>query len=97
MDENKIQNLLQRNHYVCMHSHFILTVQANTYSSNIGCTVNKMAIMITEGYSYSGAKGDTKVFNPHVERDDEWTTSQIALKSAVLQDYECMNLDGRYV
>ncbi|KAL3746830.1 hypothetical protein ACJRO7_015728 [Eucalyptus globulus] len=51
---------------------------------------HSMAILITEGYSYTGAKGDIKVFNPHVEYDDEWTTSQIALKSAVLQDYECV-------
>ncbi|XP_021800532.1 uncharacterized protein LOC110744821 [Prunus avium] len=37
------------------------------------------AILLTEGYRYTGAKGDIKVCAPSVELDDEYTTSQVCL------------------
>lgn len=47
-----------------------------------------MAILLTEGYSYSGVKGDIQVWNPHVESDDEYSTSQVSLKSGPYYDFE---------
>ncbi|KAA8525187.1 hypothetical protein F0562_006949 [Nyssa sinensis] len=49
---------------------------------------HSLAILLTAGYSYSGAKGDIKVWNPFVESDDEYSTSQVCLKSGPYYDYE---------
>nr|GLL38024.1 uncharacterized protein LOC109179734 [Ipomoea trifida] len=38
-----------------------------------------LAILHTEGFSYLGAKGDIRVHNPHVQSDDEYSTSQVTL------------------
>ncbi|KAF5748292.1 hypothetical protein HS088_TW04G00244 [Tripterygium wilfordii] len=46
------------------------------------------AILLTEGYSYSGVRGDIKVWNPNVEADDEYSTSQVSLKSGPYYFYE---------
>ncbi|XP_073051381.1 protein neprosin-like [Primulina eburnea] len=51
---------------------------------------HSLAILHTEGYAYLGAKGDIKVWNPSVESDDEYSTSQVALKSGPYYDYESM-------
>lgn len=37
-----------------------------------------------------GAKGDIRVWNPKVESDDEYSTSQVALKSGPYYDYEAI-------
>ncbi|KAL3818978.1 hypothetical protein ACJIZ3_004883 [Penstemon smallii] len=51
---------------------------------------HSLAILHTEGYAYLGAKGDIKVWNPQVEHDDEYTTSQVALKSGPYNNYEAI-------
>ncbi|KAL8499119.1 hypothetical protein ACS0TY_022189 [Phlomoides rotata] len=51
---------------------------------------HSLAILHTEGFAYLGAKGDMKVWNPHVESDDEYTTSRVALKSGPINNYEAM-------
>ncbi|XP_048446396.1 uncharacterized protein LOC108867771 [Pyrus x bretschneideri] len=39
------------------------------------------AILITVGYSYTGAHGDINIWNPRVQSPDEFTTAQIWLKN----------------
>ncbi|KAI7993979.1 hypothetical protein LOK49_LG11G00825 [Camellia lanceoleosa] len=51
-------------------------------------TTRKEAILIAEGFSYSGAKGDIKVWNPFVESDDEYSASQFSLKNGPYMKYE---------
>ena len=50
--------------------------------------VNQKAILLTEGYNYAGVKGDIKVWNPHVESDNEYSTSRISLRSGPYFDFE---------
>ncbi|XP_057958584.1 protein neprosin-like [Malania oleifera] len=57
----------------------------NSYLQQIN---HSLAVLLTEGYSYSGAKGDIKVWNPYVESDDEYSTSQVCLKNGPYYDYE---------
>ncbi|WCJ29560.1 hypothetical protein M5689_011186 [Euphorbia peplus] len=64
--------------------------QINKQASNFRQSNRSVAILLTEGYSYSGVKGDIKVWNPYVESDQEWTTSQISLKSGSYSDYESL-------
>ncbi|XP_076903076.1 protein neprosin-like [Bidens hawaiensis] len=40
------------------------------------------------GYSYSGAKGNIKVFNPYIESIGAYSSSQIMLRSGPLQTFE---------
>ncbi|XP_040995979.1 uncharacterized protein LOC121242140 [Juglans microcarpa x Juglans regia] len=40
------------------------------------------------GYIYLGAKGDIKVWNPYVESDDEYSTSEVRLLSGPNNDFE---------
>lgn len=42
------------------------------------------------GQRYLGAKGDLRVYNPYVENDDEYSTSQVALLNGDAYDYECI-------
>ncbi|KAK6116848.1 hypothetical protein DH2020_049414 [Rehmannia glutinosa] len=51
---------------------------------------HSLAILHTEGYAYIGAKGDIKVWNPPVEKDDEYTTSRVSLKSGPYYDYQAI-------
>ncbi|XP_029128538.1 uncharacterized protein LOC109804971 [Cajanus cajan] len=48
------------------------------------------AILFTIGYRYLGAKGDIKVCNPFVEKDDEYSISQVALLTGPYNDFECV-------
>lgn len=48
----------------------------------------KLAILHTEGYRYLGAKTDMVTWNPHVEADDEYSTSRVALMSGAYYDYQ---------
>ncbi|KAL3500652.1 hypothetical protein ACH5RR_039745 [Cinchona calisaya] len=57
---------------------------------NLLQTNHSLAVLHTEGYAYFGAKGDIQVWNPPVERDDEYSTSQVALKSGPHNQYEAM-------
>ncbi|KAI9106627.1 hypothetical protein K1719_022155 [Acacia pycnantha] len=46
------------------------------------------AILFALGYRYLGGKGDIIVFNPFVETDDEYSTSQVALINGAYNNYE---------
>ncbi|XP_027083113.1 protein neprosin-like [Coffea arabica] len=59
----------------------------NTYLLEIN---RSLAILHAEGFAYYGGKGDIKVWNPSVELDDEYTTSQVALKSGPRKQYEAI-------
>lgn len=37
-----------------------------------------------------GGKTDMKTWNPHVEEDDEYSTSRLALKSGPYYDYQAI-------
>ncbi|XP_016468259.1 protein neprosin-like [Nicotiana tabacum] len=49
---------------------------------------HSLAILHTEGYRYLGAKTDMVTWNPHVEADDEYSTSRVALISGAYYDYQ---------
>ncbi|XP_050273156.1 uncharacterized protein LOC126716169 [Quercus robur] len=70
--------------------HSSMTVTSQLWQKSGSCpkgTIPK-AVLITEGYSYSGAKGDIKVWNPNVEADDEYSTSQICLSNGPYYNFE---------
>ncbi|PIA42870.1 hypothetical protein AQUCO_02000370v1 [Aquilegia coerulea] len=48
------------------------------------------AVLVTEGFSYSGAKADINVWMPSVEWDDEYTTGQIWLRNGPWYNFESM-------
>lgn len=55
----------------------------------IFASVNQKAILFTEGYRFLGGKGDIKVCWPTVEKDDEYSTSQVSLLNGeAYNDYE---------
>ncbi|KAJ7958326.1 Protein of Unknown Function (DUF239) [Quillaja saponaria] len=53
-------------------------------------TNHSKAILFTVGFRYLGAKGDIRVWNPFVESDDEYSTSQVALLNGPYYDFECI-------
>jgi hypothetical protein len=50
--------------------------------------VNQKAILLTSGYHYLGGKGEILVYNPFVEKDDEYSTAQVSLLNGSRDDYE---------
>ncbi|KAJ4836972.1 hypothetical protein Tsubulata_025282 [Turnera subulata] len=62
----------------------------NKETPNLREQNRSMAILLTEGFSYSGVKGDIRVWNPQVESDDEYSTSQVSLKSGPYYDFESL-------
>ncbi|KAF9613519.1 hypothetical protein IFM89_008436 [Coptis chinensis] len=44
--------------------------------------------LITQGYSYIGARGDINVWNPSLESQDEYSSAQIWLRNGLPQNYE---------
>ncbi|KAL3500650.1 hypothetical protein ACH5RR_039743 [Cinchona calisaya] len=51
---------------------------------------HSLAVLLTEGYAYYGAKGDIQVWNPPVEWVDEYSSSQVALKIGPHNQYEAV-------
>ena len=47
-----------------------------------------MAVVLTQGYSYSGAKTDIKVWTPYVEKEDEYSTSHVLIQNGDVDDFE---------
>jgi len=52
--------------------------------------VKQKAILFTVGYRYLGGKADLRVCNPYVEKDDEYSTSQVSLLTGPYNDFECV-------
>jgi len=52
--------------------------------------VKQKAILFTVGYRYLGGKADLRVCNPFVEKDDEYSTTQVALLTGPHNDFECV-------
>ncbi|KAL5697681.1 hypothetical protein ACHQM5_028800 [Ranunculus cassubicifolius] len=46
------------------------------------------AILLAQGFSFSGAKADLNVWNPYVEFDDEYSSGQIWLRNGPWYDFE---------
>ncbi|XP_035831044.1 uncharacterized protein LOC110876003 isoform X2 [Helianthus annuus] len=61
------------------------TTLENTTNSLANHSVSEV---YTEGYSYSGAKADTKVWTPYVEKEDEYSTSRVVIQNGGLRDFE---------
>ncbi|KAI3687374.1 hypothetical protein L1987_81069 [Smallanthus sonchifolius] len=55
---------------------------------NYGKEVEVVAEVLTEGYSYSGAKVDIKVWTPYVEKEDEYSTSRVLIQNDGFKDFE---------
>ncbi|KAH0713027.1 hypothetical protein KY289_008986 [Solanum tuberosum] len=55
---------------------------------NLAQKNHSLAILHTEGIRYMGGKTDMKTWNPHVEEDDEYSTSRLALMSGAYNDYQ---------
>ncbi|KAK9079829.1 hypothetical protein SSX86_001502 [Deinandra increscens subsp. villosa] len=49
---------------------------------------HSVAEVLTEGYSYSGAKVDIKVWTPYVEKEDEYSTSRVLIQNGGAYDFE---------
>ncbi|XP_056698812.1 uncharacterized protein [Spinacia oleracea] len=49
-----------------------------------------LAILMTDGFNFQGAKADIKVWTPNVEHDDEYSASRIALKTGHYSSYESL-------
>lgn len=47
-----------------------------------------MSQVLAEGYSYSGAKVDMKVWTPFVEKEDEYSTSRVAIQNGGWTDFD---------
>ncbi|CAN6682350.1 unnamed protein product [Malus baccata var. baccata] len=48
-------------------------------TANVLRANHSKAILLTVGYRYTGGKGDIKVYNPMVDLDDDYSTSQVSL------------------
>lgn len=49
---------------------------------------NQIAILLAQGQSYIGARGELNVWNPRVVGDDEYSSSQIWLKNGPREAFE---------
>ncbi|KAI3792751.1 hypothetical protein L2E82_06640 [Cichorium intybus] len=49
---------------------------------------HSVAVVLTQGYSYSGAKTDIKVWTPYVEKEDEYSTSHVLIQNGDVDDFE---------
>ncbi|XP_024986525.1 uncharacterized protein LOC112521763 [Cynara cardunculus var. scolymus] len=59
-----------------------------TTNSTNSIANHSVALIETVGYSYSGAKVDIKVWTPYVEKEDEYSTSHVAIQNGGLHDFE---------
>lgn len=50
--------------------------------------MKQKAILFTVGYRYLGGKADLRVCNPFVEKDDEYSITQVALLTGPYNDFE---------
>ncbi|KAK1436064.1 hypothetical protein QVD17_01839 [Tagetes erecta] len=62
-----------------------VTTLDNTTNS---LTNHSVSEVFTEGYSYSGAKVDMKVWTPFVEKEDEYSTSRVVVLNGGAYDFE---------
>ncbi|XP_054795364.1 uncharacterized protein LOC129300791 [Prosopis cineraria] len=62
--------------------------QPQNLDSSVQQKNHSKAILFTLGHRYLGGKGDIRVFNPYVETDDEYSTSQVSLINGAYNDYE---------
>ncbi|CAI9093613.1 OLC1v1029160C1 [Oldenlandia corymbosa var. corymbosa] len=60
----------------------------NNNQPNLLYANRSIAILFAQGFAFYGAKADIQVWNPHVGEDDEYSLSQVALKSGFLRDSE---------
>ncbi|KAI3803934.1 hypothetical protein L1987_32100 [Smallanthus sonchifolius] len=48
----------------------------------------QFAVVLTEGFSYSGAKANIKVFNPYIDSIGDYSSSQVMLRNGPLRSFE---------
>ncbi|KAJ9538255.1 hypothetical protein OSB04_030988 [Centaurea solstitialis] len=49
---------------------------------------HSFSVVLTEGFSYSGAKANIKVWNPYVESINDYSTSQVMLRSGPIESFD---------
>ncbi|GKD89410.1 putative neprosin, partial [Tanacetum coccineum] len=49
---------------------------------------NSFIVVLTEGFSYSGAKANIKVFRPFVESNDDYSSSQVMIRNGPLRSFD---------
>ncbi|PWA59271.1 hypothetical protein CTI12_AA251660 [Artemisia annua] len=49
---------------------------------------HSFTVVLTEGFSYSGAKANIKVFRPFVESNDDYSSSQVMIRNGPLRSFE---------
>ncbi|KAJ9538254.1 hypothetical protein OSB04_030987 [Centaurea solstitialis] len=49
---------------------------------------HSFSVVLTEGFSYSGAKANIKVWNPYVESNGDYSTSQVMLRSGPIESFD---------
>ncbi|GJW97632.1 early flowering 3-like protein, partial [Tanacetum coccineum] len=69
--------------------------ETKSQEANLKYAINSLlnhsvAEIVTEGYSYSGAKVDIKVWTPYVEREDEYSTSRVVIQTGALNAFEAV-------
>nr|XP_043625411.1 uncharacterized protein LOC122596826 [Erigeron canadensis] len=51
----------------------------------------QFSVVLTEGFSYSGAKANIKVWNPFVESNDDYSSSEVMLRNGPLQTFDAIH------
>ncbi|KAI3774426.1 hypothetical protein L1987_48981 [Smallanthus sonchifolius] len=65
------------NHQTNVHPRKVIVTKDHSY-----------AVVLTEGFSYSGAKANIKVFNPYVDSIGDYSSSQVMLRNGPLRSFE---------
>ncbi|KAK3024147.1 hypothetical protein RJ639_042831 [Escallonia herrerae] len=65
-------------------------MEMTTSNATQGKTNKKSPKSVTSQVWHTGAKGGIKIWNPKVELDDDYSTSQISLRTGPYYDYECV-------
>ncbi|KAK9070941.1 hypothetical protein SSX86_009509 [Deinandra increscens subsp. villosa] len=66
--------------------------QANVHPRKVIVTPgHSFSVALTEGYSYSGAKGNIKVWNPYVESIGDYSSSQVMLRNGPWRSFETVH------
>ncbi|MCL7031443.1 hypothetical protein MKW94_014341 [Papaver nudicaule] len=104
LNSTSVENYGRKNPYIAHSNRTISQEANKTYkfnfldsngtSNNLNGTANNLyvnrstAFLMTTGYSYIGAKGEISVWNPYIEKPNEYSTGQIWLVSGPRDGFE---------
>ncbi|KAJ9560843.1 hypothetical protein OSB04_006003 [Centaurea solstitialis] len=66
----------------------VVLIDYEIKSSRIKEGFARFSVVLTEGFSYSGAKANIKVWNPYVESINDYSTSQVMLRSGPIESFD---------